>query len=192
MLNRAWIDPRDVDWTDALNGVANPGLRRNNNPAGYAAVNDQFMLALRLAKGIEPRIFVCPEPANQSIPPGTTFDYEVPSEPNSWLWAMTVSIQNFTDLVSGDGLLVQVTDSSTGATLFSQPTNSNELTGLPIIGGTPTKQGSGNGYRGPLFLLPTPHLYEPPSYPVVRMVNTSTATTMTVRVTLYTVAEYDA
>lgn len=192
MNNRPWIDPRDVDWTDALNGVRNPGFRQNNNPFVYSALKDPFMQALRQAKGIEPRIFVCPDPQNQSIGPGVTYDYEVPSEPNTWLWAVVASLGNNPDDVSpGDGFLVQITDSSSGATTFSQPISSQLLTGIPIIGGTPTRQGSGNGYRGPLYLLETPQLYTPPSYPVVRIVNVSPSLVAICRVTLYTAVEYN-
>jgi hypothetical protein len=188
MNNRPWIDPRDVDWIDSLSGVGNPGYRRINNPYVNTAVNDQFMQALRLGKGIEPRIFVCPDPSNQSVPAGATFDYEVPSEPNTWLWAVCASLGNPVDDVSpGDGFLVQITDSSTGATLLSQPVNGRLLTGIP--GGTPA--GSGNGYRGPLFVLSTPHLFQPPSYPVVRIVNVSAALLAICRVTLFTAVEYD-
>ena len=192
MLNRPWINPSDVDWTDALNGMANPGFRRNNNPFVFGALNDQYMQALRLAKGIEPRIFVCPDPSNQKVLPGNTFDYEVPSEPNTWLWAITASLGNPVGSLSpGDGFLVQISDSATGARLFSQTVNSNLLTGTPIIGTTPTQQGSGNGYRGPLMFLETPHLFTPPSYPVVSVVNISAALSAICRVTLFTVVEYD-
>lgn len=191
MITAEWIDPRKVDWTDALNGARNPGFKKNNNPFTFAAVNDVFMQAIRNGKGVEPRIYVGPEPANQAIPPGQTFDYEVPSEPNCWLWAIVGSIQNYTDLTPGDTILVQVTDSETGATLFSQPTDINLLTGTPIKAGTPTQQGSGNGYRGPLFMLSTPHLYEPPSYPVIRLINVSATVTIITRVSLFTVVEYD-
>lgn len=188
---RKWIDPRDIDWTDAINGTR-PGLQRLQNPFANAAANDQFMQALRQAKGIEPRIFVCPDPANQLIQPGATYDYEVPSEPNTWLWAICASIQNLNDISAGnDTFLVSITDSSTGATLFSQPVNFNDITGIPIISFSPTPQGSGNGYRGPLMKLSTPHLFTPPSYPVVRIISTATEVALKCRVTLYTVVEYD-
>jgi hypothetical protein len=185
MLNRPWIDPRDVDWTDALNGVRNPGFRQNNNPFVYSALNDPFMQALRQAEGIEPRIFVCPDPQSQFINPGATYDYEVPSEPNTWLWALTASTTNRSD--PSDGFMVQITDSGTGASLFSQPLKDELLSG--IVNSTP--QGSGNGYRGPLYFLDTPHLFEPPSYPVVRIINVSLNQILKCRVTLYTCVEYD-
>lgn len=185
-----WIDPDAIDWTDALSGLR-PGFQALQNPYTNAALNDDWMKALRGAKGVEPRYFVCPDPSNQQIQPGSTYDYEVPSEPNTWLYAICASIQNVGDTSAGnDSFLVQVTDSNTGATLFSAPVSSNLLTGIPIIAGTPTKQGSGNGYRGPLVWLSTPHLYLPPSYPVVRIVNT-TNVALICRVTLFTTVEYD-
>ena len=150
------------------------------------------MQALRQAKGIEPRIFVCPDPANQLIQPGATYHYEVPSEPNTWLWAICASIQNVNNIsAQNDTFLVNITDSGTGATLFSQPVNFNDITGIPIVSGTPTPAGSGNSYRGPLMRLSTPHLFTPPSYPVVRIVNTAQTVAPIRRVTLYTVVEYD-
>jgi len=192
MLNQPWIDPRDVDWTSALNGVRNPGFRINNNPFVNAALKDIYMQALANGKSIEPRIYVCPDPENQAIPPGVTFDYEVPSEPNTWVWAVSASLANPPNTIGAqDTLLVQITDSTTGSTLFSQPTQQTNLTGLPIISGSPTPQGSGNGYRGPQVIISTPHLYAPPSYPVVRLVNTSSTLTLQARVTLYTCVEYD-
>ncbi len=188
---RKWIDPQDIDWTDAINGTR-PGLQSTQNPFANRAANDVFMQALRQAKGIEPRIFVCPDAANQLIQPGVTYDYEVPSEPNTWLWAICASIGNIADIFAGnDTFLVNITDSSTGATLFSQPVNGNVITGDPIIAFTRTPQGSGNGYRGPLMKLSTPHLFLPPSYPVVRIVNTASSLALICRVSLFCVTEYD-
>ncbi len=120
MLNRPWIDPRSIDWTDGLNALAKPGFRQNNNPHAWAALKDPFMQALRQGKGIEPRAYVCPDSSSQPIAAGATYDYEVPSEPNCWMWAINAS-------GDGDGFLVNVTDSLTGAALFSQPTFSDDL-----------------------------------------------------------------
>ncbi len=185
------IDYTSIDATDALNGLR-PGLRYDQNPFNNAALNDVFVQALRQARGIEPRIYVCPDPENQLIPPGATYDYEVPSEPNTWLWAVCASLENIDDIFAdNDTFLVQITDSETGATLFSQPVSGNVITGIPIISFTRTPQGSGNGYRGPLKFLPTPHLFQPPSYPVVRIVNTAQEVALKCRVTLFTVVEYD-
>lgn len=173
MLNRPWIDPRTVDWTDALNPQRNPGWSRNNNPFAFAALNDQFLQALRQAKGIQQRIYVCPDPSAQLIQSGATYDYEVPSEPNCWLWAINAS-------GTGSDFLVNVTDSVTGATVFSQPVPMSTL----------NAQLTGTGGRGPLFYLSTAHLFLPPSYPVVRIVNTDNEA-QTCRVTLFTCVEYD-
>ena len=129
--------------------------------------------ALRLAKGIEPRVYVCPDPQAQLLQPGTTYDYEVPSEPNCWLWALTAS-------GSVGDFLVQVTDSTTGAKLFSQPVLMRDINASL----------TGTSGRGVQFILSTPHLFEPPSYPVVRLTNTNAAAQIC-RVTLYTCVEYD-
>jgi hypothetical protein len=175
VLNTPWIDPRTIDWTDAMNPLAKPGLKRNNNPFGYSAMQDVFLQALRQGKGIEPRIYVCPDPSNQLVAGGgNTLDYEVPSEPNCWLWALNASGEH------GSSFLVNVTDSVTGAALFSQPVPFTQ-----ILSG----DGTGTANRGPLFLLSTPHLFQPPSYPVVRIINIGD--THVCRVTLFTCVEYN-
>lgn len=173
MLNKPWIDPRDVDWTDALNGLRNPGWRQNNNPFVWAALKDPMFQAIRNAKGIEPRIYVCPDTVNQSIPPGNTYDYEVPSEPNTWLFGLNASGE------AGQDFLVQVTDSVTGSTLFS----------APVVQSVLNAKVKGTANKGPLYFVETPHLYLPPAYPVVRLVNTS-ASAQICRVTLFCVVEY--
>ena len=173
MLLKEWIDPRSVDWTDALNPLRNPGFNKNNNPYNYQALQDQFMHALREGKGIEPRGYSCPEPKDQIIPAGTTFDYDVPIEPNCWAFAVAAS-------GTGEDFLFQVTDSVTGATFFSQP--------VPMSLMSAARNGTTG--RGPQFFLSTPHLFLPPSYPVVRIINTS-AFDNVCRVTLYCCVEYD-
>lgn len=186
-----WIDPREIDWTDSFNGLR-PGYRSDQNRFTNNAFNDVFMQALRRGKGIEPRLFVCPDPANQLVQAGSTYDYEVPSEPNTWLLGVVASIGNIADIFpENDTFLVQITDSTTGAKLFSQPVDQNVITGIPIVAGNRVPAGSGNGYRGPWKWLSTPHLFEPPSYPVVRIVNPATELALVCRVTLYTAVEYD-
>lgn len=172
MLNRPWIDPRDVDWTDALNGLRNPGWSPINNPFVWAAYKDPMFQALRQAKGIEPRIYVGPDPAHQAIDPGVTQDYEVASEPNCWLWGLSSSATG-----GGGAYLVNVSDSVTGAKLFSQPVDGQAL----------AQKTSG---RGPLFVLSTPHLFVPPAYPIIRVINTDAAR-QTIRVNLFCAVEYD-
>lgn len=181
MLNRTWIDPRAVDWTDALNPLRNPGWNQNNNPYIFATLKDPFFQGLRLAKGIEPRIFVCPEPSDQIIPAGSTFDYEVPTEPNTWLWAINSSARVVEGFTGPGSYLVNVIDSVTGANLFSQPVR-GDLVLETLIHGTDN--------RGKQVFVPTPHLYLPPSYPVVRIINTHTDP-QRIRVTLFTCAEYN-
>ena len=173
MLNEPWIDPRDIDWTDALNAVRNPGWRKNNNHFVYNCLNDPFMIALRNAKGIEPRIYVGPDPANQLVASGQTQDYEVPIEPNFWCWAIAAS-------GNGRDFLLNVTDSVTGAQFFN----------APVSMATINAARNGTSGRGPLYYLPTPHLFTPPSYPVIRVVNTANFA-QTCRVTLFGCVEYD-
>jgi hypothetical protein len=173
MLTKDWIDPRLVDWTDPYSPLANPGYRKNNNPYTYAALQDQFMQALRNGKGVEPRAYSCPEPADQLIAAGTTYDYNVPIEPNCWIWAVSAS-------GTGQDFLFQVTDSVTGATFFSQP--------VPMSLMSTARNGTAG--RGPQSFLSTPHLFLPPSYPVVRIINTTNFDNIC-RVTLYGAVEYD-
>lgn len=173
MLNRPWIDPRTVDWTDAMNPLRNPGWAWNNNRYIYNSLNDPFVLALRNARGIEPRIYVGPDPANQIIPAGQTQDYEVPIEPNFWCWGLAVGL-------TGRDFLFNVTDSITGAQFFSSPVSAATM--------NPGRNGTAG--RGPIFYLPTPHLFTPPSYPVIRLINTFTED-QTCRVTLFGCVEYD-
>ena len=173
MLNDPWIDPRDVDWTDALNPLRNPGWKRNNNPHTYASLNDPFNIALRLAKGIEPRIYPGFDPNNVVIPAGLTQDYEVPIEPNFWCFALSVSL-------TGRDFLFNITDSVSGATFFSQPVSAAAM----------SYQRNATSGRGPLFYLATPHLFTPPSYPIVRVINTY-GFDQTCRVNLFGTVEYD-
>jgi hypothetical protein len=173
MLNAPWIDPRDIDWTDGLNPVRNPGWRQNNNPYVYHALQDPFTMALRQGKGIEPRIYPGFDPSNLVVPAGTTQDYEVPIEPNFWCFAFSVN-------VNGRDFLFNVTDSVTGATFFSQPVSAAAMS--PIRNGT--------AGRGPLSYLSTPHLFTPPSYPIVRIINTF-GFDVPCRVNLFGCVEYD-
>lgn len=171
MAYRAWIDPRSIDWTDNLNPLANPGWRGNNNPFVFEALTDEYMMALRNARGIEARVYVGPNPSNMLIPAGTTQDYDVPIEPNFWLYAITATPEAEKDF------LVQLTDVVSGATLFNQPVSARTLS---------TKTSG----RGPQVFLSTPQLYPTPSYPVIRVINTAT-TDQICRVTLFGCVEYD-
>lgn len=171
MMNAPWIDPRTVDWTDTLNPLRNPGWYKNNNPYVYQALTDDFMMALRNARGVEPRVYVGPDPQNMLIPAGTTQDYEVPIEPNFWLYAMVATPEAEKDF------LVQITDVVPGTTLFTQPVSAAAL----------SVRTSG---RGPQYFLSTPQLYAPPSYPVIRVVNTANSDQVC-RVTLFGCVEYD-
>jgi hypothetical protein len=174
MLNSPWIDPRDVDWTDAMNPLRNPGWAKNNNPFVYRALNeDGWYQGLRFAGGIEPRIYVGPEPLNQLVQPGQTVNYEVPIEPNFWLWGI---------VASGDGtdFLFNISDSETGAQLFS----------TPVSMATQSAIRNGTAGRGPIQYLQTPHLFSPPSYPIIKIINVANAAQVC-HVTLYGCVEYD-
>jgi hypothetical protein len=168
-----WIDPREIDWTDGLNPIRNPGWRITTNPYAYAAMQDQFLQALRQAHGIQARIFVCPDPSAQLITAGATIDYEVPAEPNTWLWGINAS-------GNASNFLLNVSDSVTGVKLFNQPIRMTDLCAAR----------TGTAGRGPIFFLSTPWLFQPPSYPVVRIINTNISE-QTCRVTLFTSCEYD-
>jgi hypothetical protein len=154
MLTQPWMDPRSIDWTDNLNPITNPGWSKNNNPFVFEAL-----------------MYVGPNPQNMLIPAGTTQDYEVPIEPNFWLYAITATPQDELDF------LVQLTDVVSGSTLFSQPVSAATLS---------TKTSG----RGPQVFLSTPQLYAPPSYPVIRVINTSDSDQIC-RVTLFGCVEYD-
>lgn len=156
MLNRPWIDPSAVDWTDALNPLAKPGFSQNNNPYAFAALSDPLMQAIRLAAGIEPRLYVAPDDFGREVPAGQTVDFEAPIDPNTWLWGINASS------LTGDDFLFNVADTGTGATLFSQPAPMSVYNAAL----------AGTGGRGPIHLV-KPHLFMPPGYAVVRIINTS-------------------
>lgn len=177
MIHEPWIDPRDVDWTDALNPLRNPGWAKHVNRYVYNALNDQFLFALRNAAGIEPRIYAGPDQQTSHIPAGSTVDYEVPVEPNCWLWAFSAS-SDIGDFGEQD-FSFNVIDSATGSQLFSQPVS------MAVMNAQRT-----DAARGPLIYLSTPHLYDPPSYPVIRIINTD-PNPQICRVNLFTCVEYD-
>lgn len=170
MLNREWIDPSSVDWTDGLNPNVNPGWTANNNPFMAATLQDPIMQALRNGVGIEPRIWVCPDPADQIIAPGATYDFSVPCEPNTWLYGLNVNSQQTA------GFYVQITDSETGATVFSQPLASQLL--------------AGTAAKGRVVFLSAPRLFVPPAYPIVRIVNNANAANLCT-VNLFCAVELD-
>jgi hypothetical protein len=172
MITQPWMDPRSIDWTDSLNPLVNPGWSKNNNRFVYEALTGLFIMALRNARGIEPRVYVGPNPQNMLIPAGTTQDFEVPLEsPNFWLYALTATPASELDF------LFQITDAVSGATLFSQP----------VSAATFNTKTSG---RGPQAFLSEPQLYDSPSYPIIRVINTA-GSDQICRVTLFGCVEYD-
>lgn len=170
MLNDPWIDPRDIDWTQSLNPLGNPGWTKNNNPYVHRALKDVYLHALMNAKGIEPRIYVGPEQQNLVIPANSTQDYEVPIEPNFWVYGLTAS-------GTGADFLFNVLDAVSGAQLASQPLSMATMKTL-------------TARRGPIHFLSTSQLYAPPSYPIIRVIN-NTRGAQTCRVTLFGAIEYD-
>lgn len=180
-----WIHPLDVDWTDGLNPIRIPGFTRMNDPYAYASLQDPYNLALRLGKGIEPRIYVCPEPAQQVIEVGATVDFEVPAEPNTWLWGINTSSRQVDGENKYGEFLFNVYDSVTGSQLFSQMASGLQFN-FNWPGQGPEKT---DRERGPVAILPSPHMYNPPSYPVVRIMNTG-AFQQVCRVNLFTCVEY--
>lgn len=178
MLNRPWIDQRNVDWTQAPNPYANPGWSPYNNPFVHACLQDVYAQALRNAKGIEARIYVGPENPNLLIPPGSTQDYDVPIEPNFWLYAIKASSRPIDE--RQPSFLFNIIDSLTGAALFTMPASSADLN---ILTTSPHN-------RGPQHFLATPHLFASPGYPVIRIINTDAAAQIC-RVTLFGAVEYD-
>jgi hypothetical protein len=160
-----WIDPRSVDWTDSLNPLTKPGWSPNNNQFAYDSLQDEIFFALRNAIGIEARIWVCPNSTAQVIAPQSTTDFNVPCEPNTWIWALN-AVSNPGQTPDPAGFFVQVNDSVTGAGLFSAPVQSQNLDGSRSASGTHSTQ-------SPLVLIAAPRLYIPPAYPIVRIVNLS-------------------
>ena len=159
-----WVDPRSVDWTDGLNPLTKPGYSQNNNLFAYESLQDPIFVALRNAIGIEPRIWVCPDQVNQSIAPQSTSAFNVPAEPNTWIWALN-AVSNPGLTADPKGFYVQITDSLTGADMFSSPIHSSNLDG--------TRTTAGDAKQCPLVLIAAPRLYVPPAYPIVSIVNLS-------------------
>lgn len=171
MNNEPWIEPTSIDWTQSPNPLANPGWSRNNNRFAYESLQEPLMQALRSGAGIEPRIWVCPDPTNQTIAAGSTYDFSVPIDPNTWLWAVNCQSSQ------AAGFYVQITDSVTGATVFSQPILSQNL--------------QGNAQKGRLVILSAPRLFVPPAYPIVRIVNNAQNAANVCQVNLFCCAELD-
>jgi hypothetical protein len=175
MLPYQWTDPRTLDFTDGMNPLARRGFNKNNNRFAYETLQSPSSVALRNALGIEPRIWVCPDPIDQLVAPLSTIDFNVPAEPNLWLWAINAA-SNPGGTADPAGFYVQVSDSLTGAEVFSQPILSKLL--------YPANPGH------VLNFISDPRLFVPPAYPIVRIVNLS-ASAQTCIVNLFTLIETD-
>jgi hypothetical protein len=159
MLNDPWINPTAIDYTDSFNPLARRGYNKNNARFVFDTLQDPAFMGLRQALGIEARIWVCPDPTNQSIAPHLTSSYNVPAEPNTWLFALN-AISNPAGEADPAGFLVQIIDSFTGSELFSQPVVSSLLY-------------SSNPPQGILNFISAPRLFVPPAYPIVQITNLS-------------------
>jgi hypothetical protein len=162
MLNTPWIDPRKIDWTDSLNPLTGRGWGKDpsRNPYMFDTLSDPIFLAIRKAQNLEPRIWVVPDPIDQIIAAGSTYDMSVAIEPNTWLYGINTWLAPVDG--GGNDFYVQITDAVTGATLFSQQVHASDL--QPTIGNTTST-------KGVIGYLSTPKLFVPPSYPMVRIVN---------------------
>jgi hypothetical protein len=159
MLSTNWTDPRTVDYSDAFNPLARPDWSANNNPFLFRAFNDPLWVALRNAPDLEPRVWVMPAQLDQIIQPGASYDANIPVEPFTWLYGLSCSATH-ADGSTAAAFTLQITDAVTGAQVFSQPILSSQITPA----GTPG-----------LFFLQSPHLFLPPSYPMIRIINNDAA-----------------
>lgn len=157
-LNEPWINPASIDYTDALNPLGNPGYSKNNNRFVYECLKDQTFQALANGLGIEGRLWVCPDPDNQTLAGLATTDFNVPSEPNTWLYAFNC-VSNPGNAPDAASFLFQVIDSMTGAELFTQPTRADTYY-------------ASDPSQGVLHFT-RPRLFVPPAYPIVRIINLS-------------------
>jgi len=166
LAGKKWIDPRKIDWTDSMNPLTGRGWGPDpsRNPFMFDTLSDPIWLAIRGAHDLEPRILVVPDPIDEVIPAGQTYDTNVPMEPNSWLYALNTWITPAEEEDPANDFFVQITDAVTGAQVFSQQARATNL--QPAIG----NNRSGNGLRA---FLSSPRAFLPPSYPVVRIVNLS-------------------
>lgn len=171
-----------MDWTDSLNPLRNPGWLPFRNQYAFDSTQDDAFIALRNAIGIEGRLWVCPDATHQLIPPYSTSDFQVPCEPNTWLFGLNAA-SNPGGTPDPAGFYVQVTDALTGAQLYSSPILNANLNGAATM--------TGDAAQCPLILLAAPRLFVPPSYPVVRVVNLS-ADAQTCVVLLFCAIETDA
>ncbi len=164
MLASPWIHPRNIDWTDSMNPLTGRGWGpdASRNPFMFGTLSDPIWQALRQATNIEPRIHVVPDPIDQVIPAGQTYDTNVAIEPNTWLYAVNTWTAPSEEGPVND-FYVQITDAVTGAVLFSQQVHATDL--QPA-----NSSAAANGLR---CFLSAPRLFLPPSYPIVRIVNLS-------------------
>lgn len=164
MLNTPWIDPRNIDWTDSMNPLTGRGWGKDpsRNPFMFDTLSDPIWQALRSAQNLEPRVWVVPDPIDEIIMAGGTYDMNVPVEPNTWLYGVNTWLAP--SMAAPNDFYVQITDAVTGATVYSQQVHASNL--QPATGNT----GSTNGL---IEYLSAPRLFLPPSYPIVRIVNLS-------------------
>lgn len=165
MLNTPWIDPRKVDWTNSPNPLRGNGWGPDpsRNPYMFDTLTDPIWEALKNAQNVEPRIWVVPDPIDEVIAGGSTYDESVPTEPNTWLWGLNCYLSTPTDEPPSDFYL-QISDAVTGATVFSQQVHASNIAGA---------SGAAGSDNGLIYYLSSPRVFLPPSYPIVRIVNLS-------------------
>lgn len=168
MLTAPWVDPRSIDFTDSFNPLARPRWYKDRNPFMYNLLMNPMWQALRMAKNLEAQIYIAPDPINQTIQPGTSYDQSVNIEPQTWLYGI-----NSRGSINSN-FLVQITDAVTGATVWSQPPNATVL-------------GPGNS-NGLIVFLEEPRYFNPPAFPILRIVNQHSAAQV-ITVNLFCVVE---
>lgn len=166
MLTQEWIDPRDIDWTDSMNPLTGRGWGPDpgRNPFMAGVLSDPMWIALRTAHDLEPRIWVVPNPIDEVIQAGATYETSVNIDPNTWLYGVQAWMTS--PGPPTNDFYVQITDAVTGGTVFSQQARGSNLAAAE--GNTPL-------HNKLIYYLGSPRLFVPPSYPIVKIVNLSSS-----------------
>ena len=140
--NYCRFDPITMpDDTPLMDGFAyNTNIRFT--ASNYYAIALQQLNIIRRANLLRPRWYVVPTDQDQPVQGYQTVEYQVSVTPGSYLWAIGVLVYDgsYTP-VSGDDILIQITDACSGIGLFndfatgsgfqSEPNAPNNL-GYPI------------------------------------------------------------
>lgn len=150
MSNRAWIDPRTLDWTDGLNPNNNPAFAQDKNRYVWESLQEPLMQTLRKA-GSRLTVHAAPDSPHATLPGSATYDQTFNPVPFAWLIGFSAHS------TQPEGFLVQVTDTVSLETIWSQPVHSANITGNPV------------------YYLSLPRAVLPPSQLAVRIINLSTS-----------------